>query len=130
MKMGIYAYGLSARTKKHLLFGEVGVLRFLHKPAPLFAEEKWVKEDEKREAYYRGVWKGRTIPKFVVYEKDGDFSSLSFYRGGAVWFDCDENLCIPFHSQKGLEMLAAFFTEKAEEQKKIAAALFSAPSVV
>jgi hypothetical protein len=47
-----------------------------------------------------------------------------------VWFDCDENLCIPFHSQKGLEMLAAFFTEKAEEQKKIAAALFSTPSVV
>jgi hypothetical protein len=128
--MGIYIYGLSSRTKQHHLFGEVGIIRFLHKPAPLFADEKWVKADEKQKQYYRDIWEGRTIPKFVVYAGDTDFSSLSFYRGGAVWNDANEHLLTPLDSMKGVEMLAKYFADKVEKQNILAEKLLSATSVV
>jgi hypothetical protein len=129
--MGIYAYGLSSRTKTHPLFGEVGIIRFIHKPAPLFADDEWVKQDEKREQYYKNIWEYKDIPKFVIHAGDKDFSTLSFYRGGAVWYDCDEHLCIPLDSMKGVEMLAKYFADKVEEKQKILAEkLRSATSVV
>ena len=92
--MGIYIYGIKKATRKHPELGEVGVLRFIYKASwsPSDEQEKW---ENNKDAYYEKNWRGRTIPKYVVFEGDKDFKEVRRYTGGAVGCDGDESLCIP-----------------------------------
>lgn len=101
MKMGIYIYGIKKRTRKHPFWGEVGVLRFIHKPAGYWADERSIKADRRRENYYIKAWQGKELPKVVCYEEDDKMERLHFYFGGPTWVDADESSCIPFDSVWG-----------------------------
>lgn len=107
--MGIYIYGIKKKTRQHPILGEVGVLHFLHKPAPYDADKKWISANKRRENRYIDYWSGHDIPKVVCPEGDKDFENLYWYSGGPIWGDCDEEVCVPFKSEKGQEMLSAFF---------------------
>lgn len=90
--MGIYVYGLRKNTVQHPVFGEVGVFRFLHKPAPWH----WPKagsQDRMREGKVLSLWKNRTIPEYVMREDEPEV--IYRYTGKSpVWFDSNEKAIV------------------------------------
>ena len=95
--MGTYIYGLTKRTKKDPVYGDVHILNFLHKPCAWGANERWIRAEERREQGYRDRWFGETIPKYVCFDgtgrtKDGRLTTVMEYRGGALWNDNNEHL--------------------------------------
>lgn len=83
--MGTYIYALRKKTIKDQKHGEVGVLYFLHKPAS-WRDPKGERADKMREGRVRSLWKGRDIPKWVVFENAPDI--FYTYDGGPLWADC------------------------------------------
>lgn len=94
--MGIYIYRLEPKTRKHPIYGEVGVLRYWEKVAwfgcdAIDRQERLIRRFEEKWAE-RVRW-CQGLPRFVVIRKlDGtiepqvyDFSK----NGSAVWYDTD-----------------------------------------
>jgi len=89
--MGVYIYRLEPKTRKHPIYGEVGVLRFWQRLA--WYDDAAVDKQEKAIARFNEKWAGR-IPQYVVYrwtDKHVDMSDVREFRRerSAVWFDTE-----------------------------------------
>lgn len=85
--MGVYIYAMSTVTRSHPTHGEVGVLYFLLKVAPVLTKEaQW---NDAKKARVRRRWAGRTIPRVVVFDHDPD--TYYDYTGGCLWNDDAES---------------------------------------
>jgi len=94
--MGTYIYGLTKRIKHDPVYGDVYVLKFLHKPWGWNAPEKYLRAEERREQAYHNRWAGQTIPKYVCFDStkrdtNGRLTEVLEYTGGAVWADHNEH---------------------------------------
>lgn len=87
--MGIYVYGLRKHTVHHPLLGEVGVFRYLHKPAN-WSDLKGERLDNLRIGKVKALWRGRELPKYVMYERDTTDTVYRYTGRSPVWKDCDE----------------------------------------
>lgn len=88
--MGTYVYALRTKTRPHPTYGQVGVLYFLHKPAG-WRDTRGERMDAMRLGRVKSLWKNRTIPQYVVYDRDTEMKRVFRYTGGCYWYDCDEH---------------------------------------
>lgn len=89
--MGVYIYRLEPKTKRHPIFGEVGILSYWDKLA--WADFQEVDKQERRIAAHNKKWEGR-LPKFVVFRYDKKVTDKVYDFSGnkmAIWYDT-ENL--------------------------------------
>ena len=88
--MGVYIYRLEPKTRKHPVYGEVGVLRYWDRLA--WASYEAVDKQERAIARFNEKWAGR-IPQYVVIRWSGgvDMSDVRDFRRerSAVWFDTE-----------------------------------------
>ena len=89
--MGIYIYKLEPKTRKHPVYGEVGVLRFWDRLA--WYDGRAVERQERAIARHNQRWAGR-VPKFVVIRWEGHGVDMDdvreFHRErSAVWYDTE-----------------------------------------
>lgn len=89
--MGVYIYRLEPKTRKHPVYGEVGVLRYWDRLE--WASYQAVDKQEKAIARHNEKWAGR-LPKYVVFrwtDKHVDMSDVRDFtkNGEAVWYDTE-----------------------------------------
>ena len=88
--MSEYVYGLRKNTRRHPVYGEVGVLYFLHKPAHRH-DRHGQRMDSMREGKVRKYWEGRPMPAYVMHDKG---TTVYRYHGGCLWCDYDEGALV------------------------------------
>lgn len=84
--MGVYIYKLEPKTRKHPVYGEVGVLKYWDKLAWFdFDDEKKQQRAIERQ---NEKWAGR-LPKFVVFHREPEVVYDFSKNGEAVYYDTE-----------------------------------------
>lgn len=87
--MGVYLYRLEPKTRKHPVYGEVGVLKYWDRLQ--WADSAAVDRQEKAVDRQNEKWSGR-LPKYVVFRWTTGIQDTVYdftRNGGAVYYDTE-----------------------------------------
>ena len=88
--MGVYIYRLEPKTRKHPVYGEVGVLKYWDRLC--WANWEDVRKQEKAIERHNQKWSGR-LPKYVIFRWTTGLQDIVYdftKNGEAVWYDTEE----------------------------------------
>lgn len=87
--MGVYIYRLEPKTRKHPVYGEVGVLKYWSRLE--WADSDAVSKQEKAIERHNQKWAGR-LPKYVIFHSKTGLEGAVYdftKNGEAVWYDTE-----------------------------------------